>query len=986
MPYYKFAKKIKPKQEVHFLKKLFSFLTVLFLAGVFTLSAQQALPFSESFDGTAMPTGWTVDEGATIWEIVTTNAAGGTANELRARWQSYTGTTRCYTPALDVDGISSIALSFKYYFQDYDAGATVKVQYSANGLTWTDSGWEIVSGNGSAGPATANILIDNSAKAASLMIAFVTDGDHYQFDYWFIDDVLVEEAASYDVTISNMTGNSMVQIGESFYYQLRVNNAGSTDDDYTFSVSKAWADGLYADASETPLPVPLTVTAGNYADVYLKVTVPGAAAPLSTSDEIVQVSGTGVSDSVTVTTTAMNWWLNEEFTDGYDGWNIYQMGYATAVNWDWNSNGYMIHGWTAAGEAADNWLVSPKITIEPASKEGAVVLYFWYAWTEPTYYVYHGLWASVGSGDPADGDFFEIVELAPTEDDPGYFYAYAYDFSAFAGYDLHLAFVYQGEDADLMAIDNVMVYDEGFEWPADYPVTLTSFPEAIGATLTGAGNYAQGATVNISAAPVKGYHFLEWDGLSCDVALLDDPYSPNASFTMPYRAVDLVAVFEEIPEYTVTLLADPSDIGVILSGAGDYEIGSDVNISATLPEKGHVFVEWQGSVDDVALLADPLSASTSFTMPERAVELTAHFEEESTNYTQAAISLENEGLKGVWLWSYSPTKSPYIESKGSSWTKILANITASKIMAGDITGDSILDVVALLDGYGLWYYNLATASWSQILNNAAGCSIFTLAKTTASGPVEVVATMSGLGLRKWTFGGTWTSLHAWDAEVLAAGDLNRDVDAIDELVVVFEGYPRLFVYDFGTAAFSMVIQLNPSQAEVGDVTGDGYNEIACVFDGVGTFFIRYIPDKGMDMKKSAEINPEFDLIRDIPRNHEWVSKDGGSKGWQFNRITYGCPAAGHSIALGDINGTSGMEIIFTYINRTYAYSYDAKAWSCIILAPMKKLTAGKFTGGAKDDLIATETSTGSVFLRIAATGTWESIAAYGDSNAMTAIE
>lgn len=76
------------------------------------------------------------------------------------------------------------------------------------------------------------------------------------------------------------------------------------------------------------------------------------------------------------------------------------------------------------------------------------------------------------------------------------------------------------------------------------------------------------------------------------------------------------------PEYTVTLLADPDDIGVILTGAGDYHEGDLVEIEAS-PETigGYVFSEWTG--DHIGLIADPGLAQNSFIMPGHDVTFTA---------------------------------------------------------------------------------------------------------------------------------------------------------------------------------------------------------------------------------------------------------------------------------------------------------------------------------------------------------------------------
>lgn len=521
----------------------------------------------------------------------------------------------------------------------------------------------------------------------------------------------------------------------------------------------------------------------------------------------------------------------------------------------------------------------------------------------------------------------------------------------------------------------------------DYSLSLFADPADAGITLIGAGNYEEGNLVNIQAL-TDTYVFVEWTGAPADVALLANPNSSSTSFNMPARNVSYTAVFEEpVTEYLVTLYADPPDIGIDLTGGGYYTAGSTVYIQALL-QKGFIFVEWVGDPGDVELLDDKNSPQTQFNMPERDVTLTALFEEEiePIDGTEAAISLEQESIKGIWLWSYVNGKSQDIESKGSNWVRILEGIPASKIMAGDISDDGNLEIIALLPGHGLWYYSLTSSHWSNIVGDASGVELFTLAKSTPEGPVEVIASFSPAGLRKWTFNGSWTTLMAVEAETLSAGNVDRDTNSVDELLVAFKGYNSLYVYTFATGKFNRIIEVSPSQITAGDITGDGYIEMVCVFDGYGIYMVRYIPDKNESMKALTEKSGQFDLIRDIPFNSEWVSMDKSGKGFQFNRITWGTPDAGHHVATGDIAGHSGENVIFTYNNKTYYYSYDTKGWSTLVEAPMKRIITGKFTDGEKDDVIACETVSGSLYLRRTATGAWEQIVANGNTNAMAPLE
>lgn len=79
-----------------------------------------------------------------------------------------------------------------------------------------------------------------------------------------------------------------------------------------------------------------------------------------------------------------------------------------------------------------------------------------------------------------------------------------------------------------------------------------------------------------------------------------------------------------VDEYALSLTASPANSGSV-SGAGNYAGNTQVTITATA-ELGYTFNGWTG---DVAYLANASLASTTVTMPARAISLTANFTEES---------------------------------------------------------------------------------------------------------------------------------------------------------------------------------------------------------------------------------------------------------------------------------------------------------------------------------------------------------------------
>ncbi len=351
---------------------------------------------------------------------------------------------------------------------------------------------------------------------------------------------------------------------------------------------------------------------------------------------------------------------------------------------------------------------------------------------------------------------------------------------------------------------------------------------------------------------------------------------------------------------------------------------------------------------------------------------------------EAVISIENTSAKGIYTWGYTESKSNMQSEKGSSWNKIFNNVTASKIDVADITGDGIFDFVALIDGYGLYYYNPGTASWTNLATYDT--LDFTLARTSAGVKKQVIASFSSYGLYKYDFdASSWSSIIQYPADLLHAVNIDRDTSGIDELIATFTGINRMYLYDFNTSGFTTILMAKPSQVISADVTCDGNYEMVCVFDGIGVYMVRYIPEKNMlqEMEKTLDEKYVVFDLNDIERNHEWMPKN--SRGLQWNRLTWGTPTSGHLIAAGDISDDAGAEVFMTYGGKLSFYTYNTSSWATLINGSFKRVISGRFTGGEKDDLIMCATSNGDIYLRKTSTASYELISPAGDSNAMATI-
>ena len=128
---------------------------------------------------------------------------------------------------------------------------------------------------------------------------------------------------------------------------------------------------------------------------------------------------------------------------------------------------------------------------------------------------------------------------------------------------------------------------------ADYVWTFTTIPEiklssnpAAGGTLTGAGMFAQGSTVTVTATPLEGYTFTNWT---------HNGTITSTSASYPFAMAGNRAL---VANYTLT---PPSQLAVILSsnpaaggttnGAGNYNAGSSVTVTANA-NAGFTFLNW----------------------------------------------------------------------------------------------------------------------------------------------------------------------------------------------------------------------------------------------------------------------------------------------------------------------------------------------------------------------------------------------------------
>ena len=160
-----------------------------------------------------------------------------------------------------------------------------------------------------------------------------------------------------------------------------------------------------------------------------------------------------------------------------------------------------------------------------------------------------------------------------------------------------------------------------------HKVTLEAAPPDAAAQLYANWKYPteqvhpEGENITITAIPAAGYFFDRWTiGSAEGETLLDEEGQPAGSvhtFTVGDTDLHLVAHFEEIPSYQITVEASPPEWGTV-SGGDLYVKGTTATVIAT-PNPGYYFSRWTEGDQQVST-----NATYSFTVTGPR-HLVAHF-------------------------------------------------------------------------------------------------------------------------------------------------------------------------------------------------------------------------------------------------------------------------------------------------------------------------------------------------------------------------
>lgn len=207
--------------------------------------------FSEDFSTGCPPSGWTiVGDGQSNWLPSSTNNAGGAAPEGMFSWTpQFEGVSRLVSPEINTSGNDALVFEFKQMLNDYSGDYTLLVETTSDGTTWNEV-WS-VNVTGDIDAETVSFLIDNGdVGSENFQIAFTYNGNSFNVNNWYIDDVILMEALTLDVGVISLDAPALAPSGEAVTTNAVVKNYGTQTVDFEVSMEVFESSTLVYSATE----------------------------------------------------------------------------------------------------------------------------------------------------------------------------------------------------------------------------------------------------------------------------------------------------------------------------------------------------------------------------------------------------------------------------------------------------------------------------------------------------------------------------------------------------------------------------------------------------------------------------------------------------------------------------------------------------------------------------------------------------------------
>lgn len=198
----------------------------------------------ETFDypNGQLPPGWTLTGSQAGWSVSTSSVAGGQPNELRLNWlPASTGLSRLVTYPISAGSEDFYRLRFKQMFESFfGSGINEKIAIDISfdgGQTW-DILWEYEAIQ-NIPAAEFQLPISIPQQATTMHLGFRFEGNSFNIENWFLDDMIIEPVLDNDLAALTIDGSTTISEGfpSNFVVEIR-NNGTVAQDSYTVKLMK----------------------------------------------------------------------------------------------------------------------------------------------------------------------------------------------------------------------------------------------------------------------------------------------------------------------------------------------------------------------------------------------------------------------------------------------------------------------------------------------------------------------------------------------------------------------------------------------------------------------------------------------------------------------------------------------------------------------------------------------------------------------------
>ena len=208
------------------MKKTLLFVLALLLSTAMFAQNRASL-LHETFDGSSMPEGWTINGlGTSNWSIVHSNKAGGDANELKINYYpSFDGISRVVMTPVNLTDVESVVVSFKHYLDNFSGAHNIGIATSSDGSTW-NTGWSQTY-NSTGGGSVSELISTPDMGKENVYFCIYYEGYSYNINDWYFDDIEIFTQENLDLKLVSIDVPNIVNAGVT-EVSFTVQNMGAT--------------------------------------------------------------------------------------------------------------------------------------------------------------------------------------------------------------------------------------------------------------------------------------------------------------------------------------------------------------------------------------------------------------------------------------------------------------------------------------------------------------------------------------------------------------------------------------------------------------------------------------------------------------------------------------------------------------------------------------------------------------------------------------